>query len=535
MKHRLPLALAALFAVLLVWFLRPLRSDEWTIEFDPEMQEGKDAYLEALDGPSQRDGRPNVLVILADDLGLTDISLYGSPHLHTPAIDSIGRDGITYQQAYSSAPICSPSRAGLLTGRYQNRYGFDSQPMTRYARTDLEFFIFDRFVSTEPMHPIRNRSIPPASQILRQGMPPTEILLSEALAASGYRCDVVGKWHLGYGELQHPNNRGFSSFYGFLEAFSAFADPDRPDIETWQFDEFSEKHIWRQERKGYSAIQADGTVVEETIHLTDAFAREAVERIRFYAETDEPFFLYLPFSAPHTPFQALTEYTDRFKHVEDPRKRIYYAMIAQLDDAVGAVLSELESSGLDEDTLVVFSSDNGGATYTGATGNDPLRGGKMSHFEGGIAVPLMMKWPGAIPPGSLEVRPVIHMDVFRTVLGAAGLPLPRDRRIDGVDLLNLEELDENLDRPLFWRSDYNHIVQYRGWKLIMNGKDGKRWLYNVAEDRNETENLIEDRPDMARKLEDLFDAWNDEMAPPAWPRVMDYYYDEDGEGYWFAT
>jgi len=532
--RRLPLALAAIAVVLLFRLVRPLKSSEWDIDFDPDLQEGKDKYLKTLAAGYVNSTRPNVVVILADDLGMSDISIYGSDHVRTPNIDSIGQEGIRYNRAYSTAPICSPSRAGLLTGRYQNRFGFDSQPMTRYPRNRLEYLLFKYVIDTKPMYPINNSSIPNPDQIERQGMPPEEILLSEALSASGYNCDIVGKWHLGYGDLQYPDNRGFNSFFGFLEAFSYYIDPDQDGVESWQFDEFSEKHIWKQGREGFSAIQRDGRVIDEKEHLTDAFGREAVSRIRDAASSDKPFFLYVPFSAPHTPFQALTEYTKKFSDVEDPRKRIYYALISQLDDAVGDILNALEETGASDNTLIIFSSDNGGATYTGATGNDPFRGGKMSHFEGGISVPLLMKWPGVIREGSREDRPVIQMDLFSTIMASAGIPLPSDRGIDGVNLLDDSHLDAELHRPLFWRSGYNHIVQSGEWKLMMNGKDGKIWLYNIREDREENHNLAEEKPDIVARLKILFDEWNKEMKDPAWPRVMDYYYDEDGEGYWFA-
>ena len=535
MKRRLPLALAAIIAVFLVWLIRPLKSDEWDIEFDPQLQDGKDNFLDVLAEKKYLNNRPNVVVILADDLGMTDISLYGSPFINTPNIDSIGQQGITYSQAYSTAPICSPSRAGLLTGRYQNRFGFDSQPMTQYARSRLEYLVFKYLINTKPMYPINNHSIPNPGQIERQGMPPTEIMLSEALSASGYRCDAVGKWHLGYGDLQFPDNRGFDSFFGFLDAFSYYINPELEGVESWQFDEFSEKHIWKQKREGYSAILRDGAAVDEKEHLTDAFAREASSRILDAASSEKPFFLYVPFSAPHTPFQALSKYTSQFSDVEDPKKRIYYALIAQLDDAVGRILKALDETGEADNTLVIFSSDNGAATYTGATGNDPLKGGKMSHFEGGLSVPLMMRWPGVIQKGSNESRPVIQMDLFSTIMASAGIPLPGDRKMDGINLLDDSAMDKTVNRPLFWRSDYNHIIQYDGWKLMMNGKDDKIWLYNIDEDREENHSLAEENPEIVEQLKSMFEEWNMEIQNPAWPRVMDYYYDEDGEGYWFAT
>ena len=202
---------------------------------------------------------------------------------------------------------------------------------------------------------------------------------------------------------------------------------------------------------------------------------------------------------------------------------------------MGRILRTLDDTGEADNTLVIFSSDNGGATYTGATGNDPLRGGKMSHFEGGLSVPLMMRWPGVIQNGSNESRPVIQMDLFNTIMASAGIPLPDDRRMDGINLLDDSAMDKTVNRPLFWRSDYNHIVQYREWKLMMNGKDGKIWLYNIAGDREENNNLADEKPEIVEQLESMFEEWNMEMQEPAWPRVMDYLYDEDGEGYWFAT
>ena len=159
----------------------------------------------------------------------------------------------------------------------------------------------------------------------------------------------------------------------------------------------------------------------------------------------------------------------------------------------------------------------------------------MSHFEGGISVPLMMKWPGTIDKGSEENRPVIQMDLFSTLMASADIPLPEDRVIDGINLLDSAEMDQFSGRPLFWRTGYNHIIQYGEWKLMMNGKDGKIWLYNIEKDREENHNVADENPDIVNRLRNMFNSWNEQMQDPAWPRVMDYYYDEDGEGYWFAT
>jgi len=525
---------------LTAWLCIPRISRDWDIEPDEEKDAGKDRYLKELSRyGSAREGRPNILIILADDLGRNDISLYSPDGVATPHIDAIAEKGITFADASATAAICAPSRAGLLTGRLQNRAGFDSQPMTLYPSFPLLYYGFRYLWNTDEMHPIRYDSYPSHRQRLRQGVPGSEIMLSEALAAAGYATALTGKWHLGYGEEQHPNSRGFDEFYGFLEAFSFYDDPSDEEIVSFRHDLFWEKHIWNKKRKGPSAIQRNGKVLKEERYLTDAIARESLAFMQNHVrqQPEDPFFVYASFNAPHTPFQATREYYDRFDHITDENRRVYCAMIAQLDDAVGEILAGLEDLGIADDTLIFFTSDNGGAAYTGATDNGPLAGGKFSQFEGGLEVPFMMRWDGRVPSGAVYDRPVSLADIFTTALGAAGLPLPADRIMDGTDLVPhvTGEVPEDPHDILFWKSDFNLAVRKGDWKLILNTGTGRVRLYDLSVDRSEREDLSDRYPEVVRELKEEAERRERECRPPLWPRVMNFEMDIYGETFLFAT
>jgi arylsulfatase A-like enzyme len=368
----------------------------------------------------------------------------------------------------------------------------------------------------------------------KQGLPPSEITLGELLGNYGYSTGITGKWHLGFEEEFIPNNRGFDYQYGFYEAFSLFSPVDDPDVVHHRHDYFASKHIWKQERTGTSAIRRNHQVIEEPEYLTFRIAEEANAFMR--RNREEPFFLYVPFSAPHTPFQAPRDYVDLFEHVEDVNKRVYYAMIKALDDAVGSILGTLEELGLEENTLILFASDNGGATYTGATENAPLKGGKFSNFEGGINVPATARWPGVIPEGSVFTPPVSLLDFFTTAARTAGAPLPEDRVYDGVDLIPY--LTGKAEGPpheaLYWRAAYNKAVRTGRWKLIIDEKADRTFLYDMETDKIERQNLAAERPEVTAELKEMLTAWESELMEPLWPRVMDFRFDIDGEIYDFA-
>ncbi len=496
---------------------------------DITKQQEKENYLAEIEKTKIRKEAPNIVIILADDLGKHDISLYDPDGVHVKNIESLALKGITYDNAFTSSPVCSPSRAALFTGRYQQRYGFERQPQNRYARNRFEYYIFDHFINTEPMRLMPEMAKVPKEQIARQGIPEDEILIPEVLQRAGYATGICGKWHLGNAPEFRPNQRGFQFQYGFYEAFSLYAPIGSEGIVEHRHDYFANKHIWKQERSGSCAIRLNDSIISEEEYLTFAIARQSVEYIEEHAE--KPFFLVSAFSAPHTPFQAPQSYYDQFENEPDHNKRVYYAMIAALDDAVGMIMESLEKNGLLENTIIFFSSDNGGATYTGATDNGPLRAGKFSQFEGGINIPLVIRYDGLGKSGIREKRQVSLMDMVPTVLSAAGLNEPGSR-IDGTDLFRPDP--GAFHEHLFWRTDYNKAVRTQQWKLIWNERDGDLFLYDLTENNYETINVAEKFPEIIKNLQEQYRIWESGMSPPLWPGIMEFRFDIDGKDTWWA-
>jgi arylsulfatase A-like enzyme len=354
------------------------------------------------------------------------------------------------------------------------------------------------------------------------------------LQANGYATGIIGKWHLGFNEPFLPNDRGFDYQYGFYEAFSLYAPEDDPDIVNHRHDFFASKHIWRQGRTGSCAIRRNHTIIEEDEYLTTRIAEEAVQFLERHR--DERFFLHVPFSAPHDPFQAPREYYNMFSHVEDKNKRVYYAMIKALDDGVGTIMQRLQELGLEENTVVMFASDNGGANYTGATDNHPLKGGKFSNFEGGINVVAALSWKGNIEPGTVYSHPVSLMDFFTTSAELADATLPEDRVYDGVNLIPYLSGQKSgvPHEALYWRTAYNKAIRKGPWKLILNEKTGRTLLYNLEEDRQEHYNVAGDHPDEVESLKADLYRWEAELEEPRWPRVMDFRFPIDGEVFLYA-
>ena len=526
-------ALFAVLALLLTYLLLPLTSARWTLTADAAALQAKiDLLAEPLTLPAKRP--PNLVLILADDLGKYDLSLYGPAPVQTPHIDSIARRGVRFSEAYVTSPICSPSRAALLTGRYQQRFGHEHQPHERYPRNRLEYLAFQYFFDTEEWIVADDkREYPRPADIRRQGLPPSEITLAEWLRKFGYRTGIFGKWHLGYHAPSLPLQMGFDHHYGFYEAYSLYADPDDPRIVNQRHDDFSDPYIWGKGRTGGAAIRVNDSIVDEAGYLTYRIAEEAC---RFIQEHEhEPFFLYVPFSAPHTPFQAPRELVDRFGQVADPNKQTYYAMIAALDEAVGSIVGQLRKSGLDDNTLLVFLSDNGGATYTKATSNAPLKGGKFTFFEGGINVPMAWQWPDRLPPGGDYNQPVSALDLFPTFCAAAGIPLPPGREIDGIDLLPFLEGRQSGSphEALYWRSGYLQAIRSGPWKMIVDSKGGGRVLYQLEEDPFERRNRWESDSTTVRRLQADLDRWQQVLSPPAWPPVMDFRFADGDAPFYF--
>ncbi|MFY9610457.1 MAG: sulfatase [Blastocatellia bacterium] len=430
--------------------------------------------------------KPNVVFILADDLGYCDISMYGCKEIPTPHIDSIGMNGIRFTNGYVSAPVCSPSRAGLLTGRYQQRFGFEfnAGPLQRaLANKDM-------------------------------GLPLSEITLAEALKKAGYATGMVGKWHIGMNDRYMPTQRGFDEYFGFLFGANLYIDPNKPGVMTRRGNVEGGASA-ASTRSPQNPIYRNTTPVEEGDYLTDAFAREAVAYIDRHQK--EPFFLYAPFNAPHEPFQATQKYLARFPNVKDERRRVYMAMVSALDDAVGVILKKLRDTGLEKDTLVVFLSDNGCATYSGACTNDPLRFGKLTHLEGGFRVPFAMQWPGQLKAGTVSDQVISSLDLFPTAVALAGGELPKDRVLDGVDLMPyLTGKNKSAPHPvLCWRNGSNAAVRKGNWKLFKGGDHF--WLFDLSKDTGEHKNLAAERPEIVEQLKKELAKWEAQMKEPLWP------------------
>jgi arylsulfatase A-like enzyme len=510
---------------------------KWRITWDKDLKKGKKEYLQTAK-TVKKEKPPNIIILLVDDLGKYEVSAYGAEHISTPHIDQLGSEGIIFEEGYVTAPTCAPSRAGIMTGRVQNRYGFETQIMEFYPTNMIEYLSGKWFVKTGEFKMKAKPDFPAEWQVQKQGVPPTEINLAEALKTLKYKNGLVGKWHLGISHNHVPLKRGFDYQYGFYGASSLYTpERDWSHVINHEHHSFSAQYQWNTGRHGEAAILEMGKEIREEKYLTYAIRDKAINFIEENKDTN--FFLYCTFSAPHVPFQAPVDYYCMYDHVEDDNKRVYYAMISALDDAIGKIHQSIKDLGLEDNTLIFFLSDNGGASYTKATDNGPLKGGKLCQFEGGINVPFMMKWPDKLPSGMRYEYPVSSTDIFVTSLLNAGGALPDDRDYDGVDLLPfLTGQDES--RPhqyLYWRADHIWAIRDGDYKLILSTRDSWAELYNLKTDKSETFNLKEQLPELYEKLYELHQNWQEDNLPekPMWPRIMDKHFVIDGKEYLFPA
>ncbi len=450
--------------------------------------------------------KPNVVVIVADDLGYAELGCYGNEQIPTPHIDSIAKNGVRFTDGYVTGPFCSTSRAGLMSGRYQTRFGYE-------------------------FNPIGHHNEDPAV-----GIPHDETLLPEHLLEAGYVSALIGKWHLGGSAAFHPHRHGFDEFFGFTHEGRYFRPRPYEGMVTWERRRVlpgGGKGLWKSEdgltyytthmghnEPDYDAnnpVVHDGQPVYEEANLTDAFTREAKSVIERSA--DRPFFLYLTYNAVHSPLQAELGYLERFESIEDPQRRIFAAMLAHLDDGVGEVLSTLREQELEEKTIVFFLSDNGGPTRELTSSNLPLRDGKGHLYDGGIRVPFLMQWTGPLRGGQVYERPVISLDIYATVASAAGRPV-RAGQSDGVNLLPYlkGEVDEDPHEALFWRQNHRRALRAGDWKLVSESRgDQPDWeLYDLANDIGETQDLAAMNPEKLQQLIAMWEERNAEMIEPAW-------------------
>jgi arylsulfatase A-like enzyme len=420
-----------------------------------------------LTGPAAAEERkPNVIVILCDDVGYGEFGFQGNTEIPTPHIDSIAKNGLRFTAGYVSGPYCSPTRAGLMTGRYQTRFGheWNEGPATDGGR---EF-----------------------------GLPVEEATIADRLRALGYATCAVGKWHLGRGPKFIATARGFDEFYGTVANTPFFNPPNFIDT-----------------RKSPDVTP----IKDDTFYTTDAYAERAADWIGRNA--DRPFFLYLPFNAQHAPLQATQKYLDRFPGIVDEKRRTFAAMMSAMDDAVGRVLDKVREIRQEENTLVFFLSDNGGPTQQTTSQNGPLRGVKATTLEGGIRVPFCVQWKGKVPAGTNYDQPVIQLDILPTVVAAAGGSIDPTWKLDGVNLMPCltGQQDGPLHEALYWRFGEQWAIRRGDWKLVASRIDGKEpKLFNLRDDMGETKDLTAEQPDKVTELQVEWNKWNAELKPPLW-------------------
>ncbi|KIQ24850.1 sulfatase [Flavobacterium sp. MEB061] len=521
-KILIPILLVLFIAVLFLFW--PINTNGKLIEPDKKLVEGKKEFLAQKDTSKSSEKKPNIIILLADDLGKYDISLYGGKSTPTPQIDSLAASGVTFTDGYVSSSICSPSRAGLLTGRYQERFGHEYQPGDRYPKNNLEYYAFKYLINTNSWRLNQKIEYPNEASIATQGLPQSEITFADLAKKQGYATAIIGKWHLGHNKGFFPLDRGFDYHYGFYQAFSLYTpEDDNPDIVNHHHKDFTDKMIWGNGRVGIGQIRRDTTIIKDKAYLTETFADEAEAFID--KNKTKPFLLYVPFNAPHTPFQVRKKYYDRFPNVKDENKRVYFAMISALDDAIGRIVAKVKKEGLEENTLIIFASDNGGADYTFATTNAPLKGGKFSHFEGGINVPFALSWKGKIKPHTVYKTPVSSLDIFSTIAAVTHSGLPKDRVYDGVDLISTVNNNTEAHKNLYWRSGDAKAIRSGDWKLIISGKTHEEWLYNLANDKSETTDLAQKNPAKVKELHAALQNWEKGLVKPLWPNLTYYEFD----------
>ncbi|NBS19308.1 MAG: N-acetylgalactosamine 6-sulfate sulfatase [Flavobacteriia bacterium] len=425
---------------------------------------------------------PNVIVIMTDDLGYTDVGFNGSVDIPTPNIDRIANQGVKFTNGYTPYPVCSPSRAGFMTGRYQQRFGYE------------------RNVQYRPQDP-------------NMGLPQTEKTIPEVMGQVGYTSGVIGKWHLGAHISNHPLNRGFDFFYGHLGGGHRYFPEELTIKDSYSInDEPLSYQTW---------IMRNHQPEETDEYLTDEFSKEAVEFIE--KNKKGPFFLYLAYNAPHGPLQVTEKYLNRFEHVQNKKRRTYAAMVSAVDDGVGEILKKLETLNIQKNTIIFFLSDNGGPEQNNGSNNGPLREGKSSIYEGGNRVPFAMQWPDEINP-MVYNYPISSMDILPTIAALTNAPVGVDLPLDGVNILPYLK-GEKKGRPhhtLFVRKfdDDLYSVREGDMKLISKKKNSIQELYDLSNDLSEETDLASKFPDQVKRLDSIRKNWDKQLIDPVFLGLM---------------
>ncbi len=428
--------------------------------------------------------RPNIVFILADDLGYTDVACYGSKYYETPHIDQLAAEGMRFTNGYSCGPNCQPSRAALMSGQYGPRTGV-------YTVGSIDRFNWQ----SRPLRPVDNVT----------ALPLEKVTIADTLKKAGYATAMFGKWHLGTDSQHFPTQRGFDEAIESAGLHFNFKTNPKTEYPKGQY-------------------------------LADFLTDHAVDFINRHK--DQPFFLYLPHYGVHAPYQAKQELIAKFEDkppVDGQNNPVYAAMIASVDESVGRIMTTLDKLGLADNTLVIFSSDNGGVggykgtglSKNGITDNAPLRGGKGMLYEGGVRVPYIFRWKGKIEPGTMNETPILGIDLYPTLVDVAGAKAPPDYLLDGTSLMPLLSGGrKSLDRPeVFWhfpgylgfgknewRTTPAGSIRASDWKLVEFFEDGRQELYNLRDDVGETHNLAYDRPDIVKDLHDKILTWRQSVG-----------------------
>ena len=419
---------------------------------------------------------PNVIVIMTDDLGYIDVGFNGSKDIPTPNIDRIAQNGVKFTNGYTPYSVCSPSRAGFITGRYQQRFGYERNAQYR------------------PNDP-------------NMGLPQTEKTIPEVIGQSGYTSGIIGKWHLGAHISNHPLNRGFDFFYGHLGGGHRYFPEELTIKDSYSFsDEPMSYRSW---------IMRDHQPEKTDEYLTDEFSNEAVA----FVEKNQkgPFFLYLAYNAPHGPLQATQKYLDRFEQIENKKRKTYAAMVSAVDDGVGRLLDKLEALKISENTMIFFLSDNGGPEPKNGSNNGPLREGKSSIYEGGNRIPFAMQWPAQITPMVYEY-PISSLDILPTIAELTQTPIAQDKPLDGVNIIPYLK-GEKQGRPhqTFYVRKFDddlYSVRDGDLKLVTKKKNSVKELYNLQEDLGEENDLADAFPEVVKRLDSLRQNWDKQLIDP---------------------
>jgi arylsulfatase A-like enzyme len=423
---------------------------------------------------------PNLIVIMTDDQGYADTGFNGCKDIPTPHMDRLAAGGVVFSAAYTTYTVCAPSRAGFVTGRYPQRFGFE------------------RNVAWQPRNPAT-------------GIAVSEKTIADALRPLGYKSGIVGKWHLGSNDNFHPLNRGFDEFYGHLGGGHRYF-PEELTIQN-TIDCKNEPDSYRSWiLRGFEPVRTER-------YLTEEFTREALDFVR--RQKDNPFFLYLAYNAPHAPMQAPDAELARFAHIRNEKRRTYAAMLSIVDQGVGQILDLLDELKLADDTIVFFLSDNGGPMSANGSSNGKLRGGKSDPYEGGFRVPFAARWPGKFPAGMTYQEPVSSLDIFATIAGVNGIPAHAERPLDGVNLLPYvrgEKAGAPHERIYLRMFDTGAYTMREGdFKIVQPKKGGAPALYNLAMETSEVTDLSTQDAERFNRMQASYQLWNAQLIEPAFP------------------